>query len=271
MSQRCHGKLLKKHSNLDDPQIVERSRRMIRQKPFLQKIYDEWYAQLNEAIPAGEGPVLELGAGGGFLKARMPGLITSDILMNPHVDLIADGCRLPLKSGKLRAIVMTNVFHHLPDVHAFLQEATRCVRPGGVIVMVEPWVSFWSRGIYGHVHYEHFAPNTDKWNFSPRHPMSESNNALAWVVFERDRQNFEDLFPEWQLQPIVVGMPFRYLLSGGISLPSLMPGWMFGFWRKFEQLLGPWMPKLALFAQIVLVRRPTECRTNESSDRCAVS
>jgi len=47
-------------------------------------------------------------------------------------------------------------------------------------------------------------------------------------------------------------MPFRYLLSGGVSGRSLMPGWSFTFWRKLENLLQPWMNHLAMFALIVL-------------------
>jgi 2-polyprenyl-3-methyl-5-hydroxy-6-metoxy-1,4-benzoquinol methylase len=45
----------------------------------------------------------------------------------------------------LRGIVMTNVLHHIPDARAFLKEAARCLHPGGVIAMIEPWVSPWSR------------------------------------------------------------------------------------------------------------------------------
>jgi len=43
--------------------------------------------------------------------------------------------------GSLRAIVMTDVLHHIPNVESFFAEAARCVRPGGVIVMIEPWLT----------------------------------------------------------------------------------------------------------------------------------
>ena len=49
-------------------------------------------------------------------------------------------------------------------------------------------------------------------------------------------------------------MPFRYLLSGGVSLRSLVPGWSFALWRNLENLLRPWMKSLAMFALIVLVK-----------------
>jgi hypothetical protein len=47
-------------------------------------------------------------------------------------------------------------------------------------------------------------------------------------------------------------MPFRYLISGGVSLRSLMPGWTFSIWRFVEDLLRPWMKTWAMFAQITL-------------------
>jgi hypothetical protein len=49
-------------------------------------------------------------------------------------------------------------------------------------------------------------------------------------------------------------MPFRYLVSGGISLRSFVPGWSFEFWRRIENALGRWNNQLAMFAQIVLRR-----------------
>jgi hypothetical protein len=47
-------------------------------------------------------------------------------------------------------------------------------------------------------------------------------------------------------------MPFRYLLSGGVSWRSLVPSWSFSLWRTIENLLQPWMRHLAMFVLIVL-------------------
>ena len=52
----------------------------------------------------GELPVLELGSGGGFLKKLLPGLITSDILHIPSVDIVIDGQCLPIKTEPFRWI-----------------------------------------------------------------------------------------------------------------------------------------------------------------------
>ena len=49
-------------------------------------------------------------------------------------------------------------------------------------------------------------------------------------------------------------MPFRYLLSGGVSLRSLTPGWTYGLWRWVENRMQPWMNHWGMFAHIVLHR-----------------
>lgn len=54
-------------------------------------------------------------------------------------------------------------------------------------------------------------------------------------------------------------MPLVYLLSGGVSMRSLMPGWAYRPWRCIEGMLRPWAHGLAMFAHVVLAR--TECPT----------
>lgn len=242
--------------DLDDPATTALRRRIIREKHFLKRLYDEWYASLVSALPAGGGPVLEVGSGAGFLADYIPGLITSEVFPCPGVTAVIDGTALPFGAGALRAIVMTDVFHHLPDPAAFLREAARVVRPRGRVVMIEPWVTSWSRFVYGRLHHEPFRPEAADWTLPRGGPLSQANGALPWILFARDRARFERQFPEWSIQSIDLFMPFRYLLSGGVSLRSLSPGWMFGFWRRVERALSPWRGRLAMFARVVIERRP---------------
>lgn len=200
------------------------------------------------------GPFLELGSGGGFLKEYMPDLITSEILQISDVDIILDGHRLPFKKAALRGIVMFDVFHHLADVKSFFSAAADCVKPGGTIVMMEPWNTAWSRRIFQHLHHEPFLPDATDWHFPDGGPLSMSNQALPWIVFERDRREFERQCPQWQLHEITPDYPFCYLLSGGLAYRSFMPGFLFEFWRSVEAILTPWMRHWAMFAKIVLVR-----------------
>lgn len=240
--------------DIDDPRTTQLRRRIIREKSFLRRIYLEWYEMLVAALPVGGGEVLEIGSGAGFLSDFIPNLITADILCCPGIKVVLEASNLPFRDDALRAIVMTNVLHHLPHPRRFLLEAARCVQAGGAIIMVEPWVTPWSRLIYTKLHHESFHPEALNWEFPRTGPLSGANGAMPWIIFERDRQQFEMEFPAWQIQDIKPIMPFRYLISGGVSLRTLMPGWTFGIWRKIENALQPWMANLAMFAQIILVR-----------------
>lgn len=238
--------------DIDDPKTTELRRLIVRNKRFLHLIYEEWYRFIAASLPLGRELVLELGSGAGFLSDILPGLITSEVFYCRWVDIILDGQQLPFADGTLRGIVMVDTLHHVPKPRLFFAEAARCVKLGGVILMIEPWVTSWSRLVFQKFHHEPFRPEEHEWHFPSSGPLSGANGALPWIIFQRDRARFENEFPEWEIRMVKPIMPFRYLVSGGISLRSLMPGWTFGTWRWLEDALTPWMKNLAMFAQIVL-------------------
>jgi SAM-dependent methyltransferase len=240
--------------NPDDPRTTALRRQVIRQNGFLTDLYRDWYRQVAAALPPGPGPVLEIGSGAGFMAEHVPGLLTSDVFPCPGVSLVMDALQMPLADGCLRGIAMTDVLHHLPRVRAFLAEATRCLRPGGRIVMVEPWVTPWSRLIYGHLHHEPFRPDAGAWEFPEGGPLSSANGALPWIVFHRDRSVFEREFPMLRVASVTPHTPFRYLVSGGVSMRPLMPRWATGPWRGAEAAASPAIGWVAMFATIVIER-----------------
>jgi SAM-dependent methyltransferase len=240
--------------DLDDPRTTALRRRIVREKRFLRRLYEEWYDQLADSIPDGPGATVELGSGAGFLGEQVPGLIGTDILAVPGIDAVADARRLPFRDGSLRAVVMTNLLHHVSDPERCLAEAARCVRAGGVFAAIEPWVSPWSRFVYRRLHHEPFDPEAGEWRLPAGGPLSGANGAMPWILFQRDRRRFEERFPQWSVERLQPTMPFRYLLSGGVSMRALMPGWSFGGWRLLERGLQPAAGALAMFALIVLRR-----------------
>jgi SAM-dependent methyltransferase len=238
--------------DIDSPETSHLRKRIIREKRFLRKIYKEWYAFLMKAIPEGNGDVLELGSGGGFLSRYVPDLITSEVFPLPGVARVVDAHNLPFADGELKAIVMTNVLHHLSNPRRFWREAARAIRPGGVVAMVEPWHTPWSRFIYKRFHHEPFEPTAASWEFPQSGPLSDANGALPWMLFERDRSTFEGEFPQWRIECVAPTMPFRYLLSGGVSLRCLVPQFTFNFWRWLEGRLS--MKSWGMFAMIQVRR-----------------
>ena len=242
--------------DIDSPEMTIRRFQIIKEKPFLKSFYRKCYQLIAEALPySTDGPILELGSGAGFLREHIPGLLTSEILSIPGVDIICDGLKLPFKAASLRGIVMLDVLHHMVCVKSFLSAAAHCVKPGGVIIMIEPWSTSWSQFVYRHLHHEPFDKEVKEWKLSSFGPLSQANSALPWIIFERDLKVFEKEFSVWHLEKINLHSPFCYLLSGGLSYRISMPSFLFKTFVGIENLIHPWMGFWAMFATIKLVRR----------------
>jgi len=239
---------------IDDPATTELRRQIISSKPLLRTVYDEWYAMLASELPSGTGQVVELGSGAGYCERYIPGLITSEVLPSPSVRLIADARQMPFADNSLRAIVFTDVLHHMPDVRQFFREASRCLYPSGKILMIEPWLTSWSRFVYASLHHEPFLPEAREWQFPAAGPLSGANGALPWIVFVRDRQQFESEFPRLLIERIRPLLSFRYLLSGGVGMRSLAPGFTAPLWAGLEKILESLRSRLAMFAFISVKR-----------------
>lgn len=240
---------------LDDPARTLAHKQIILSKPFLKRLYVEWYRNIAARLPQSSERVIELGSGGGFLKDIIPHVTTSDILSLPDNDLTFDALAMPFADGSVDAFVMVDVFHHVPDSERFLREMRRALRPGGRIIMSEPATTLWSTFIYRNFHHEPFEPRGG-WTIPGSGPMSDANGALPYIVFERDRSIFEQKFPELKIISLTKHTPLRYLLSGGVSRQSLVPTWSYDLLTGLEWLLRPVARSTAMFELVVLEKRP---------------
>jgi SAM-dependent methyltransferase len=240
----------KKDDNIDHPDLVLIRRNTLQKKIFLKKIYEEWYSLIIERLPESDKPILEIGSGAGFFKEFAKGkkIITSEILKTTGVDLVFDACKgIPLRDNSLSAIVMTDVLHHLPDSKIFFNESNRLLGRGGKIIMIEPWVTIWSRLVFKNLHEEPFIENTRRWEFLTTGPLSGANIALPWIIFERDYDIFKKEFIDLEVKYKKLLMPFSYLFSGGFSKLTFSPGFFYKTLRKIENILNFFSPEFAMF------------------------
>ncbi len=253
---------LKKHLELpevrgldhDSPELVRIHRDVIRRKPFLRALYREHYRELARCL-AGvpEGPIVEIGSGGGFLKEIVPEAITTDLHPEPHLDRVMSAVHLDFPDGTVAAILMLNVFHHLPDPQAFLREVERVLRPVGRAILIEPAHTWLWKRLYPMFSAEPYDARAD-WGFPPAGRFTGSNVPQAWIVFERDRNRFEREFPALRLRMGRRHTAFLYPLSGGIWFRGLVPSWSFIFFRGVERILRPAMSLLASQTTYVIER-----------------
>jgi SAM-dependent methyltransferase len=240
--------------DMDDARRTLVHRDIILAKPFLRKLYTKWYSSLIARTGSVNGKYLEIGSGGGFLKEVFPEVVTSDILTLETVDIVCSAENLPFENNSLAGIMMLNVFHHIPRPYLFLAEAERTLVDGGKILMIEPANTVLSRFIYTHFHHEKFDVKGEM-EIKQGNPLSNANQALPYIYFVREKDFFEKHYPTLKIVCIKPHTPFLYIISGGLSKPSLLPGWLFKFSQFVEKLFMPLYKQLGLFYFIEIEKK----------------
>jgi SAM-dependent methyltransferase len=208
------------------PQEIGADAAKIKKNRLLEEIYRDFYARISSEIPPHEFPrTLELGSGGGFFKELAPYVTTSECVSVPGIERVLDACRIEeaFGEGELDAICALNVFHHLPDAAAFLRGASRVLRPGGKIVLVEPWFTPVGQLFHRVIHHEPFVDDPNFWGVVGEGRMTAANTRLPTSVFRDSDERFRREFPALR---VVKREPFHkwlYLLSGGLKLNTHVP------------------------------------------------
>jgi len=235
---------------LDDAERIKVHKDLIKSKPFLFRLYSDWYELfLQESLLLPDGKMVEIGSGGGFLKEKIPSLIASDVLPSHDIDLTFSALDMPFDNSSVSGLFMLNVFHHLPDAYDFLRETDRVLKKNGKLIMIEPANSKWGRLIYSRVHHEPFMPDSG-WTIVDTGPLSGANGALPWIVFERDKKRFYKEFPNLEIEGISYHTPLRYILSGGLSFKSLVPDFTYRFFRSIDLMLSSLSKQMSMFMTV---------------------
>ncbi|MBU0581325.1 MAG: class I SAM-dependent methyltransferase [Candidatus Margulisbacteria bacterium] len=242
-------------SNLDDPATTIKRVKIIQQKPFLKRIYIDFYKQFKRALPSliNSEVLVELGSGAGFIKEIIPNVITSDIIPLPNVDKQFSATNMPFDDNSIDAFFMIDVLHHINDVKSFFKEAQRCLKDTGKIVMIEPANTLWGKYIYQNFHHESFDTSAG-WDLEKGGPLTSANGAIPWIIFYRDKKLFEKLFPNLKITRLKYHTPFSYLISGGFSFRQLLPSFSYNLINMIEHILIPFNKYIGMFQTIELTK-----------------
>jgi glycosyltransferase involved in cell wall biosynthesis/SAM-dependent methyltransferase len=224
-------------------QWFQAQRELIESKPLIKRCYDLWYRLLMrdaDSVPEtrGAGKVVELGSGLSYIKQIRPEVITSDVTPG-LADMVIDGRELPFPDASVKALLLTHVFHHIPDVARFFGEASRVLVPGGVISIVDIPHTPFARFFFSTFHPEPYNDKAAEWSFPEGHSMLDSNQALSWIVFFRDKQKFRHDFPALQVERTSYLPWLSYLLSGGVNLRSFVPRPLAPLFVALDTMLKP--------------------------------
>lgn len=245
---------------IDSTDRLESHDSVLSRKPELQQVFHDIHTRMlsleTQCGVASSGLRLELGSGVYPMQRTDPGVFSTEVVPGAAVDLVMDAEHMPFPAESVRTLFLQNVFHHFADPALFLSEAARVLRPGGVVIMLEPYGSNLGRLLYPRLFKtETYDPAMLGWRSPSTGPMSGANQALSHIVFARDRQLFVRAFPTLEIVAEETERSWlRYLASGGLNFPRLLPRAAFRVARRAEHRFDRVSGLLALHHYVVLRR-----------------
>lgn len=245
----------------DSSELLAFQRSLLKSKLVLRSVFVDMYTAILNAekqfLTARDGIRVEVGAGVSILKSLDSEILISDIKKDEHLDLSLDAAQTHFAESSLKTLIGVNCFHHFPQVDHFFKEMMRVLKPGGGIILVEPYESVLGRFLYARMFKtETFDMNQKQWEQVTEGPMKGANQALSYLVFVRDRAAFEKKYPELEVlvrRPLPLWL--RYLVSGGFNFVQLLPSFLFPMLKLVERLTGALSGLVALHVMIVIRKR----------------
>ena len=241
---------------LDQRQIVRRE--IWHNKTAMRLLYQDFHRRLLESCP--DGPVLEIGSGTAHIKEIRPDVISADIMPFPGIDVVADAHRLPFADNFFSGAVLLDVLHHLERPIEFLTEASRVLKRGGRLAMMEPAMTPLARRFYHHFHEEPVQMNVDPFgpvSINPDRDPFDANQAIPTLLFATAaaRAGVERRIPALRVNSVQWLSLFAYPMSGGFQKWSLMPAALVKPMLALEDRVPEWVRKQIAFRMIVVIER----------------
>jgi len=242
--------------------VLLKHRRVWQKKAVLRRIYnEEFFARLLSYRRPG-GVCIEVGGGPGFFKNLLPSVFCTDLIRCPWLDAVVDAQRLPFRASSISNIFGLDMLHHIAAPMMFLKEVQRVLISGGRLILVEPWISPFSRFVYRYLHQEECDLSARPWdangdNLAQSKHAFEGNQAIPYLLFgpqglSRTLDALRDL-KSITIEPFCL---FAYLLSFGFKPMNLLPVFFYPIVSRLERRTLPvWRRVAALRVVLVLEKK----------------
>jgi hypothetical protein len=152
---------------------------------------------------------------------------------------------------------MLDVLHHLPQPLNFIDEAARVLAPGGVVAMIEPWISPASYLMYRYFHHEDCTLRIDiKQPFRSTGKMAFDGNATIPYNLVRHYRKQPSQMPLHlvRVEPFLA-LPYLATLGFKRSLP--VPSGLINAASSIEKVLGG-LGRLNATRAVLLWQKPAK-------------
>jgi SAM-dependent methyltransferase len=243
-------------AGLDQRQILHHS--VWEKKASIRLLYRDFHRRLLDGCP--EGRVLDIGGGTAHIKDFRPDIISADILSFPGIDVVADAHRLPFPDEFFTRVVMLDVLHHLERPVEFLKEASRVLKPGGRLAMIEPAMTAVARRFYHYFHGEPVDMNADPFAqvaINPDRDPFDANQAVPTLLFATSaaRRRVEEAVPTLRVRSVRWLSLFAYPMSGGLQNWSLISAALVPAMLALEEKVPEAVRRQIAFRMIVVLER----------------
>jgi SAM-dependent methyltransferase len=228
-------------------------------KPILREIYRDFHQKIAIHLSKLDSPlVVELGSGIGNIKEVIPHCLRTDLFPNPWLDQVENAYALSFGDETVSDLILFDVFHHLRYPGTALREFQRVLRPGGRVLVFDPFISLMGAMVYGWFHrepvawqeyIEWYAP--EGWDPQNVDYYAAQGNATR-IFFGRLAGT---LLMGWNLVGKFRYSAFPYVGSGGYSGPQLYPDWLYPFLRQFNTILDAF-PVLFASRTLIVLEKP---------------
>ena len=142
----------------------------------------------------------------------------------------------------------------------FLKEASRVLKSGGRLAMIEPAMTPLARQFYHHVHVEPVDMNADAFadvTIDPNRDPFDANQAIPSLLFAKPaaRMRVEAVIPSLRVQNVDWFSLFAYPMSGGFQNWSLLPAALVGPMLALEQKVPKFVRRQIAFRMMVVLER----------------
>lgn len=228
-------------------------------KPILRRIYREFHEEIARHLSVLQPPlVVELGSGIGNIKEVIPHALRTDLFPHPWLDQTENAYSLSFGDETVSDLILFDVFHHLHYPGTALKEFWRVLRPGGRVLVFDPFISLLGLVVYGLMHKEPINWRQEiEWyapaGWDPAQPDYYAAQGNATRVF------FSRLTPtllkNWTLVTRKRYAAFSYVASGGYSGPQLYPDSLYPQVRALDGLFDN-LPVLFATRILAVLEKP---------------